>query len=104
MNTRRHILQEDLQGLAELHALSILHNENVFQERLIDLVGTFAPENASQPLETWGHLDPDLRDLIGGMTRLDPRQRITAKEALHHRWIVRSYTTYLSAVSERQVS
>ncbi|KAL2787004.1 kinase-like domain-containing protein [Aspergillus keveii] len=42
--------------------------------------------NPRQPLEAWRYLEPDLRDLIGKMTRLDPKNRITAKEALDHPW------------------
>jgi serine/threonine protein kinase len=73
--------EEPLNGLLE-H----IGEGNAFQQRLVDLVGTFGPENPRQPLTTWSYLDPDLRDLIGKMTRLDPTKRITAKEALDHQW------------------
>ncbi|KAL3450077.1 kinase-like domain-containing protein [Aspergillus insuetus] len=75
--------EEGVNGLLE-H----IGDENVFHQRLIDLVGTFGPENPRQPLVTWSYLDPDLRDLNGKMTRLDPTRRITAKEALEHPWFV----------------
>jgi serine/threonine protein kinase len=40
------------------------------------------------PLLTWQHpaLDDEVKDLISRLCRLDPRERITAKEALEHRW------------------
>ena len=34
----------------------------------------------------WMVLDDDCKDLLQRMTKLDPRQRITAQEALKHRW------------------
>ncbi|KAJ0419348.1 kinase-like domain-containing protein [Aspergillus carlsbadensis] len=68
--------------------LDHIGEENVFQQRLIGLVETLGTDNPRQPLETWNYLDPELRALIGRMTRLDPSQRITAEKALEHPWFV----------------
>ncbi|PYH94867.1 kinase-like protein [Aspergillus ellipticus CBS 707.79] len=61
-----------------------------FLRALIGLVGTFGPEDPRQPLERWNYLEPDLRDLVGKMTNLDPAKRITAREALQHPWFSHS--------------
>jgi serine/threonine protein kinase len=34
----------------------------------------------------WKGIDEDLRDLITGLTKFDPAQRLTANEALEHKW------------------
>ena len=34
----------------------------------------------------WKGIDEDFRDLIMGPTKFDPAQRLTANEALEHRW------------------
>ena len=40
------------------------------------------------PLKTWEWpgLDEDLKDLVLGLTRLDPRRQLTAQQALEHPW------------------
>ncbi|EGE01922.1 hypothetical protein TEQG_00964 [Trichophyton equinum CBS 127.97] len=69
----RHILyfadEEGLNGL-----LKHIQKENPFFERLASLV-----ENVlRQPFEGWGNVEPELKNLIGKMTCLDPSRRITA--------------------------
>lgn len=41
-----------------------------------------------EPFRLWQSegLDDDFRDLVVGLTRIDPRKRLTAQEALEHRW------------------
>jgi serine/threonine protein kinase len=34
----------------------------------------------------WPELEPDFMDLIVRMTKVNPRQRLTAEEALTHTW------------------
>ncbi|RMD39582.1 hypothetical protein DV735_g5538, partial [Chaetothyriales sp. CBS 134920] len=38
------------------------------------------------PFALWKDIDPEFKDLVGGMTNIDPRRRITASEALSHPW------------------
>ncbi|KAK0736786.1 serine/threonine protein kinase [Apiosordaria backusii] len=38
------------------------------------------------PFSLWDYLDLEFRDLITKMTNLDPNKRITAREALEHKW------------------
>ena len=82
---RRHISyfadEDSLNGFLE-H----IGEENPFHERLIALASSFGPENPREPFERWAYVELDLRDLVGKMTSLDPARRITAREALQHRW------------------
>ncbi|KXJ86817.1 kinase-like domain-containing protein, partial [Microdochium bolleyi] len=64
--------------------------DNAFAERLLNVEnqGEFPPDGCGprQPFSTWEGVNPDFKDLVGKMTSLDPRRRITAREALGHRW------------------
>lgn len=46
----------------------------------------FNKTNPRKPVSLWKGIDEDFRDLITGLTKFDPEQRLTAKEALEHRW------------------
>lgn len=47
----------------------------------------FSAENPRQPFHLWQHIkDEDFKDLIMKMANFDPRKRITAREALEHKW------------------
>lgn len=48
------------------------------------LDGIIKEETPRESLALWKtkHLDSDLRDLLGGLTKFDPAKRITADEAL----------------------
>ena len=37
--------------------------------------------------ELWNHISPECQDLIHKMLRMDPKTRITAKQALEHEWL-----------------
>ncbi|MGK3740507.1 MAG: serine/threonine protein kinase [Bacillariaceae sp.] len=41
------------------------------------------------PSSEWGRISPEARDLVEQMLKADPTERITAKDALEHDWIVR---------------
>jgi len=41
------------------------------------------------PDSEWGRISPEAQDLVAQMLKTDPSERITAKEALEHAWIVR---------------
>ncbi|EAW20286.1 uncharacterized protein NFIA_099200 [Aspergillus fischeri NRRL 181] len=86
----RHILRRHISYFADEDGLNgfleHIGEENPFYDRLIDLANTFGPENPRQPFERWGYVEADLRDLVGKMANLDPTKRITATEALQHRW------------------
>ncbi|KAN0115152.1 kinase-like protein [Hyaloscypha variabilis] len=46
----------------------------------------FNKTNPRKPVTLWKGIDEDFRDLITGLTKFDPAQRLTANEALRHRW------------------
>ncbi|KGO74173.1 Calcium/calmodulin-dependent/calcium-dependent protein kinase [Penicillium italicum] len=74
----------DEQGLVGL--LDHIGEDNPFHERLITIASNFNSETPRQPFESWTYVEQDLRDLVGKMTSLDPNKRITARQALEHRW------------------
>lgn len=46
----------------------------------------FNQENPRKPFYLWKGTDEDFKSLICGMTNFDPTKRITAREALTHKW------------------
>ncbi|RAL06127.1 kinase-like protein [Aspergillus ibericus CBS 121593] len=46
----------------------------------------FGEDNPRRPFALWKGIDEDFKNLICAMTRFDPEKRITAREALAHRW------------------
>lgn len=46
----------------------------------------FGAENPRRPLALWGDVEADFKDLVAGLTNFDPKKRITAREALAHKW------------------
>jgi serine/threonine protein kinase len=86
----RHILYRHISNFADKDSLDgfldHIGKENPFYERLLGLIDGFGPKNPRQPFQRWDYVEPELRDLVGKMTNLDPVKRITAKEALQHPW------------------
>jgi serine/threonine protein kinase len=46
----------------------------------------FGEENPRAPLALWKDIDPEFKNLVGKLTTVDPKKRITAHEALSHQW------------------
>ncbi|KAK4888375.1 hypothetical protein LTR49_028853, partial [Elasticomyces elasticus] len=48
----------------------------------------FSEEQPRKSFALWdgGKLDEDFKALVGGLTNLDPVKRLTALQALAHRW------------------
>ncbi|GKZ69631.1 hypothetical protein AnigIFM50267_004849 [Aspergillus niger] len=46
----------------------------------------FNQENPVRPFLLWKGVDDDFKSLICAMTNFDPRRRLTAREALAHKW------------------
>lgn len=66
--------------------LNYLGEENLFYKRLIVLAGDFDAERPRKPFQHWHYVNEGLRDLVGRMTNLDPKRRMSAREALQHLW------------------
>lgn len=86
----RHILTRHISYFGDEDGLEgfleHIGEQNPFYRLLIGLANTFGSDNPRQPFQHWAYVEPELRDLVGNMTNLDPRKRITAREALQHRW------------------
>lgn len=50
------------------------------------IIEGFGKDNPRKPLTHWRGIEEDFRDLLLKLTNVDPAKRITAKEALEHRW------------------
>lgn len=46
----------------------------------------FGTENPRRPFALWGDVEADFNDLITRLTNFDPKKRMTAQEALAHKW------------------
>lgn len=46
----------------------------------------FNKDNPRTPCSLWGDIDEDFKNLLCAMTNFDPDKRITAREALAHKW------------------
>lgn len=46
----------------------------------------FNSDNPRHPFGHWQDPDPDFKDLIVRMMKVDPTRRLTANEALAHKW------------------
>lgn len=66
--------------------LGHIGRENPFFDCLHGLAGEFGDANPRRPLSMRRGLDTKFQDLIVKMTNLDPKRRITAREALQHPW------------------
>lgn len=89
---RRHISlfgtdTESLRGLAK----HVGGEENsLWFGRFGDIASSFGDEEPRRPFLGWMWPDEEFRDLVGRMTNLDPAWRITAREALGHRWFTQT--------------
>lgn len=46
----------------------------------------FNENNPRRPFGMWQGVDPEFKDLVVRMMNVDPTRRLTAKEALAHKW------------------
>ncbi|KAK3295474.1 kinase-like domain-containing protein [Chaetomium fimeti] len=87
MILRRHVSYfindvDDFNGFIDYHG----GEEDPFVNRFGGLLMSFNAEDKREPWTAWQPVDPQFKDLICKMTYLDPRRRITAREALQHPW------------------
>ena len=60
--------------------------DNPFCEVFRVLRGGLDETNPPKPFSQWENVDADFKDLVGGLTNFDLAKRLTAHEALAHRW------------------
>lgn len=74
--------------------LKYLGDESPWHQIFRVIKGGFGKEQPRKPFALWEgpNLDPDFKDLIGGLTNFDPTKRLTAQQALAHRWFTSSNT------------
>ncbi|GAB7336145.1 hypothetical protein MBLNU13_g08924t2 [Cladosporium sp. NU13] len=69
--------------------LDYIGTENDWYEIFVVIKRGFGEEQPRRPFELWhGHGvdDCDFKDLIRGLTNFDPKKRLTAQQALSHKW------------------
>jgi serine/threonine protein kinase len=83
------ILERQISYFADEDGLNGFLNhlgESPWHQVLEVLRGGFNKTNPRKPVSLWRGIDEDFRDLVTGLTKFDPAKRLTAKEALQHRW------------------
>lgn len=88
------ILERQLSYFAERDTLdallSHLSPESPWCEIFTVVRSGFNAQNPREPFRLWKcdkpGFDQDFKDLVGGMTSFDPAMRISAREALAHKW------------------
>lgn len=74
---------DDFNSFIEYHG----GEDDPFVARFGGLLMSFNGKDKKRaPFSRWQTVDHDFKDLVGRMTCLDPRWRITAREALKHPW------------------
>ncbi|KAH8712230.1 kinase-like domain-containing protein [Phaeosphaeriaceae sp. PMI808] len=73
---------EGIQGLIQYLG------ESPWAQLIAMIAADFNADNPRRPFEIWEGegIDPDFKDLIVRMMNVDPRRRLTAQEALAHKW------------------
>ncbi|KAG5301891.1 calcium/calmodulin dependent protein kinase [Histoplasma ohiense] len=74
----------DADGIAAF--LNYLGDENLWVQVFKIIRDGFDKENPRKPFSLWKGADEDFKSLICSMTNFDPAKRITAREALAHKW------------------
>ena len=69
-----------------LDALMMHLGDSPWRQIFSAVLDGFDAANPRKPFSLWKNVDADFKDLIGGLMNFDPAQRLTAHEALAHRW------------------
>ncbi|KAK4150811.1 CMGC protein kinase [Chaetomidium leptoderma] len=57
-----------------------------WRDLVLAVMEEFTSDSPRKPFSMWDDVDESFRDVVTKMTSLDPKGRITAREALDHRW------------------
>lgn len=88
------ILERQISYFAELDTFDALLRhlgpESPWCEIFTVVRSGFNDQSRRKPFRLWKveipGFDQEFKDLVGGMTNFDPARRITAREALAHKW------------------
>lgn len=86
-----HILERQLSYFADADGLNSFYEhlgKSPWPQVFEVLWKDFNESNPRTPFRLWkmDNVDDDFKDLVLGLTNFDPAKRLTAKEALNHRW------------------
>lgn len=83
-----HVLERQISYFADEESLDALKKhlgaDNPWVHVFDILRGGFNKDNPRRPVSLWKDVDPELRNLVGGLTNFDPAKRLTAREALEY--------------------
>jgi ribulose-phosphate 3-epimerase len=57
-----------------------------WRDLVLAVMTEFTSDNPRKPFSMWDDVDESFRDVVTKMTSLDPKRRITTREALDHPW------------------
>jgi serine/threonine protein kinase len=83
------VLERQLSYFSDLEGIDglIRYLGNSPWAQLIAMVAAdFNADNPRRPLALWQDIDLDFKDLVVRMMNVDPNRRLTANEALAHKW------------------
>ena len=83
------VLERQLSYFSDLESLEGMLEylgDSPWTQIFIVIAEGFNKDFPREPFKLWEGFDPVLKNLVGRMTNMDPRRRITAKEALTHEW------------------
>ncbi|MCJ1403429.1 hypothetical protein MMC11_006652 [Xylographa trunciseda] len=83
------ILERQISYFADEEALKAMLNylgDSPWCEALEAVATAFSKTCPRKPVSHWTGIDEDFRDLLVGLTDFNPEKRLTAKEALEHKW------------------
>ncbi|KAI0201524.1 kinase-like domain-containing protein [Astrocystis sublimbata] len=86
-----HVIERQISYFASEEGLDAFYkylgHDNPWAEGVFDVLRAgFNKDNPRKPFSLWQGVDPELKDLVGGLTNFDPEKRLTAREALEHSW------------------
>ncbi|KAH7348172.1 kinase-like domain-containing protein [Pyrenochaeta sp. MPI-SDFR-AT-0127] len=83
------VLERQLSYFSDLESLGGLLQhlgDSPWVEIFTVIAEGFNEQFPGAPFMLWKDIEPDFKDLVGKMTSIDPKRRITAQEALTHPW------------------
>ncbi|KAH6622109.1 kinase-like domain-containing protein [Boeremia exigua] len=83
------VIQLQISYFADLDGVRGLvdyYGDSHWAHYIVMVANEFTTDNPRRPFDTRRDLEPEFKDLIMRLMNVDPRRRLTAKEALAHTW------------------